>query len=188
MSHRYLPCVLTLAVLTACSGGAGGDVQVFGGSTDTINSHITLHNGSVTIKADGVPDAMVDASGQLSVNGQNVQETDAQRALLQRYNASAQAMREHAMAAGKAGVATATQAMSAAASKMIGSDSAEQAAAKTEAAADNVRQAAAKICDDLADMKAAQDALATQMDAFKPYSAVLDEANITKCRRSSNKH
>jgi hypothetical protein len=188
MSHRYLPCVLALAVLTACSGGAGNDVQVFGGSTDTINSHLTLHNGSVTVKAAGAPDALVDANGQLSINGQNVQETDAQRVLLQRYNASAQAMREHAIATGKAGVATATQAISAAAGKMIGSDSAEEAHAKTEAAADNVKQAAAKICDDLADMKAAQDQLATQMDAFKPYSTVLDDASITKCRHSSSKH
>ena len=188
MSHRYLPCVLALAVLTACSGGTGSDVQVFGSSTDTINRHITLHNGSVTIKAEGVPDATVDAAGQLSINGQNVQETDAQRALLKRYSASAQAMHDHAIATGKAGVDTAAEAVSAAASKMIGSDSAEQTRAKAEAAADNVKQAAAKICDDMADMKAAQDELAIQMDAFKPYSSALDDANIAKCRKSTSKH
>ena len=186
MSFRHLPCLLALTVLTtACSGGSGNDVQVFGGDTDIVNNHITLHDGRVTIKASGVPDAVVDIQGQLSIDGHDVPVNDAQRALLQRYNASAQAMRTDAIATGKAGVATAAQAMGAAAGKITGADSADATKEKVEAAAQNVKQAAAKICDDLGAMKAAQDELATQLEAFKPYAQALNETNIEKCRKDT---
>lgn len=186
MRHRYLPLILASTALAACSGGVGDDVQVFGGGTDWINSRITLHDGSVTIRADGAPNAVVDANGQLSINGQNVPANDAQRDLLKRYAATAQSMREHAVATGKAGVATATQAVSAAAGKMMGSDDAAEAGAKAKAAADNIKVAAAKICYDLADMKTAQDELATQMEAFKPYAGALSDASIAKCRKKDS--
>ena len=44
--------------------------------------------------------------------------------------------------------------------------------AKVEAQANEVRRQAMKICDNLADVRAAQDALAAQLDAFKPYAVV----------------
>lgn len=187
MNHRHSPLLLALtALLVACSG-SGSDVQVFGGSTDIINSHITLHDGVVTIRASGVPDATVDANGQLRIDGHDVTVNDAQRSLLQRYNASAQTMRSDAIATGKAGVATATKAVSAAAGKITGADSAEAARAKAEEAADDVKQAAAKICEDLATMKSAQDEVATQLEAFKPYAHALDDAHVEKCRKDTHR-
>ncbi|HET6555543.1 MAG TPA: DUF2884 family protein [Dyella sp.] len=186
MIHRYLPLLLAMATLTAaCSGGSGSDVQVFGGSTDIINNRITLHEGSVTVRASGAPDATVDAHGQLAIDGHDVTVNDAQRALLQRYNAAAQAMRTDAIATGKAGVATATKAIGAAAGKITGSANADEASAKADEAAADVKAAAAKICDDLVSMKTAQDELATQLEAFKPYAHALDDANIEKCRKDT---
>lgn len=185
MSHRYLPCALILAALTTACSGSGGDVQVFGGSTDTINNRITLHDGVVTIRASGVPDATVNSQGQLAVDGHDIAINDAQRSLLQRYSTAAQAMRTDAIATGKAGVATATQAVSAAAGKITGTDSAEAARVKADEAAATVKQAAAKICDDLVAMKSAQDELATQLDAFKPYAHALDDASVEKCRKDT---
>ncbi|WP_243043077.1 DUF2884 family protein [Dyella sedimenti] len=182
MTHRHLPWLLACAVLvTACSGGSDDDVQVFGGSTDIIDSHITLHDGRVIIKVESAPDASVDADGRFSIDGHDVAVNDAQRALLQRYNASAQAMRAHAIATGKAGMATATQALGAAAGKLTGA-AADTTQQKVESAASQVRQAAAKICDDLAAMKATQDQLATQLDAFKPYAQALSDSRIAKCQ------
>lgn len=184
MSFRYLPCVLALAVLTsACS--SGNDVQIFGGDTDVINGHITLHDGRVTIKASGVPDATVDQNGQLAIDGHDVAVNDAQRALLQRYNGAARQMREDAIATGKAGVATATKELGAVAGKMTGADTAEQTKQKVEEAAANVKQSAAKICEDVADMKTAQDALATQLDAFKPYATAVSDEHVEKCRKDT---
>lgn len=184
MSFRYLPCVLALAVLTsACS--SGNDVQIFGGDTDVINGHITLHDGQVTIKASGAPDATVDQNGQLAIDGHDVAINDAQRTLLQRYNGAARQMREHAMEAGKAGVATATKELGAVAGKMTGADTAEQTKQKVEEAAATIKQAAAKICEDVADMKSAQDALAAQLDAFKPYATAVSNENVEKCRKDT---
>jgi hypothetical protein len=186
MSFRYLPCALILAALTTACSGSGGDVLVFGGNTDIINNRITMHDGVVTIKASGVPDATVNPQGQLAIDGHDVAVSDAQRGLLQRYNAAAQTMRTDAIATGKAGVATATQAVGAAAGKITGADSAEAARAKAEETAATVKQAAAKICEDLAAMKSAQDELATQLDAFKPYAHALGEANVEKCRKDTS--
>ena len=186
MTYRHLPWLLAMAGLVAACSHSSDDTQVFGGHTDTINHHITLSDGKVTIKADGVPDAVVDEHGQLTIDGHEVPVTDAQRALLQRYNASAQAMREDAIATGKAGAATAAKAVGSVASKLTGSDEDKAAAHdEIEAAAKNVKVAAGKICDDVASMKAAQDELATQLDAFKPYATALGEANVEKCREHS---
>jgi Protein of unknown function (DUF2884) len=182
MTYRHLPWLVAAAVaLTAC-GNHGDDTQVFGGSTDIVNHRITLHDGLVTIKASGVPDAVIEANGQLTIDGKAVPVNDAQRALLQRYNATAQTMRADAIATGKAGMATATQAMSTAAGKLTGAESEESAKDKVEAAAQTVKQAAGKICSDLADMKVVQDQLATQMDAFKPYATALETENIERCQ------
>ncbi len=182
MTYRHLPLLFAVATVLSACGNHGDDMQVFGGSTDIVNHRITLHDGNVTIKASGVPDAVIDANGDLSINGQNVAVNDAQRALLQRYNAAAQTMRSDAIATGKAGMATATQAMSSAAGKLTGAESEDTMKDKVEAAAQNVKQAAAKICDDLAGMKAVQDELGTQLDAFKPYADAIDTASIEHCR------
>ncbi|WP_201312806.1 DUF2884 family protein [Dyella sp. EPa41] len=186
MNRRHSCLLLALTALLAACSGSGGDVLVFGGNTDIINNRITMHDGVITIKASGVPDATVNAQGQLAIDGHDVAVSDAQRSLLQRYNAAAQAMRTDAIATGKAGVATATQAVSAAAGKITGADSAEAARAKAEETATTVKEAAAKICEDLAAMKSAQDELATQLDAFKPYAHALGDANVEKCRKDTH--
>jgi hypothetical protein len=177
--------LLALTVLVAACSGSGSDVQVFGGKTDIINNHLSLHDGQVTVRVSGAPNAEVSPDGAFTIDGKDVPVNNAQRALLKRYNASAQAMREHAIATGKAGVATATQAMSAAAGRITGAQSADATKDQVETAAADVKQAAAKICEDLAAMKAAQDELGTQLDAFKPYANALDEANVEKCRKDT---
>jgi hypothetical protein len=187
MSFRYLPCVLALAVLTTACSNSGSDVQVFGGNTDIISPHVRLHDGVITIKASGAPDATVNPQGQFSIDGHDIAVSDGQRALLQRYNAAGQKMHADAIATGKAGQETATKALGAVASRMTGADNTEATRQKVEAAAQDVRQAVAKICDDLADMKSTQDELASQLDAFKPYGQALTEQNVDKCR-SSAKH
>lgn len=187
MSFRYLPCVLALATLTAACSGSGDDLQVFGGNTDIINHRISMHDGVITVRAPGVPNATVDPQGQFAIDGQNVTVNDAQRALLQRYSAAGRKMHDDAVATGKAGADTATKALSMAAGKMTGAESTEESRQKMDAAAQDVQQAAAKICDDLAEMKSAQDELAVQLDAFKPYGQAVTQQGIDKCR-SSGKH
>ncbi|WP_109127047.1 DUF2884 family protein [Dyella sp. C11] len=184
-AHRLLPGVLVLALLVSACNGSGDDVQVFGGSTDVVNNRITLHDGLVSIKASGAPDATVDQAGQLIINNQPVAVNDAQRALLQRYNGAARQMREDAIATGKAGVATATKELGAVAGKMTGATTSEQASQQAEEASRAVELAAARICDDIASMKSAQDDLAGQLDAFKPYAQALTDENVEKCHKGT---
>jgi len=185
MSFRYLPCILALAVLTTACSGSGDDVQVFGGGTDIINHRITMHDGVITIKAPGAPDATVNAQGQLTIDGHDIAVNDAQHALLQRYSAAGQKMHDDAIATGKAGAETASKAVGAVTGKMTGAESSEEVKQKVEAAAQDVRLAAAKICDDLAEMKSAQDTLANQLDAFKPYGQAVTGDSVDKCRRDA---
>jgi hypothetical protein len=184
-TYRFMPCLIALALLTACSG-SNSDVQVFGGDTDTVNNNITLHDGNVTIKAPGEPDAVVDTAGKLTVGGKDVVVNDAQQALLLRYGGAARQMHEDAIAIGKAGAETATKALGAVAGKMTGAATTEETQQKAEAAAQSIRVAAAKICDDLATMKSAQDELAAQLDAFKPYGQALSDTNVEKCRKDTS--
>ncbi|WP_199100223.1 DUF2884 family protein [Dyella sp. ASV21] len=182
MTRRLLPCVLALSLLTAACSHSDADVEVLGGDSDVLNKQITLHNDVVTIKAPGAPNATVDSNGTLSIDGHAVAVNEAQRALLQRYNGGARQIREDAIATGKAGVATAQKAIGAAAGKLTGADSAEETKQKVEAAKQDVRATASRICDDLATMKSAQDELAPQLDAFKPYAQALNDADVAKCR------
>lgn len=186
MNHRSSSLLLALTVLLAACSGSGSDVQVFGGKTDIINNHLSLHDGRVTVRVSGAPNAEVDPDGRFTIDGKDVPVNDAQRELLKRYSAAAQAMREHAIATGKAGVATATEAMSAAAGRLTGAQGADATRDQVETAAAGVQQAAAKICDDLAAMKSAQDELATQLEAFKPYAHALEDANVEKCRKDTH--
>lgn len=186
MSFRTLPCVLAVAILiSACS--SGDDVQVFGGDTDVITSHITLSDGRVIIKTPGSADASIDQNGQLTVGGREVAVNDAQRTLLQQYNRAGRQTREHALEAGKAGAATAGKELGAVAGKMTGADSAEETRQKMQAAEQDILQAAGKICDDMVEMKSAQDQLAAQLDAFKPYATALNDENIQKCRKDTKR-
>lgn len=185
MNLRHSSLLLALTALLAACSDSGSDVQVFGGQTDIINSHLTLHEGKVTIRVSGAPHAEVGPDGTFAVDGKDIAVNDAQRALLKRYNASAQTMRKDAIATGKAGMATAKQAINHAVDHVTHTNDGGAGDNQVEAAAANVKQAAARICDDLVAMKTAQDELAVQMDAFKPYAHALDDASVEKCRKDT---
>jgi hypothetical protein len=113
-----------------------------------------------------------------------VQTNADQRNLLLAYYRSASAVREHGIETGKAGAAIAGQAIGSVAKGIVSGntdDIDKEVDAKTAA----VTQAALKICTDMAGIKAAQDALASQLAAFKPYASIVDPDAVIDCEKGA---
>ena len=106
----------------------------------------------------------------------------AQRALLQDYYRNTLAVQQHGIATGKAGVAIAGQAVRSVVRDLASGDT-DNIDKEVDAKASKVEQEAMKICDDLANIKTAQDNLATRLAAFKPYAGIVDADAIADCRK-----
>ncbi|MBD8873911.1 DUF2884 family protein [Rhodanobacter sp. DHB23] len=157
----------TLAcVLAACS------------TPDTVmeNGAIALYGNTVTLRVPGSPNAVIGADGTLTVDGKPVPATPAQRVLLAQYNQSVQDVRRTGLAMGKAGIGMAAKAITAAASSSSGN-----AGKAADAGADQMKTLSLDICRDTAAIKAAQDQLAMQLAAFKPYAAIVGATSVTDC-------
>ena len=95
-------------------------------------------------------------------------------------------MRQHGIETGKAGAGIAGAAIKGAVSSIAGDGDDHATEDQVQAQTDKVKQAAMKICDDLAHIRTAQDQLATQLPAFKPYGALIDPGSVDECRKDDN--
>lgn len=185
MSCQRVIGLLAMIALMAGCGKESGQINVISfGSSSLVNGGIVLRNGQVTLRAKNAPDAVIDAAGDLSIDQHPATVSAAQRALLQDYYRNVLAVREHGIATGKAGVAVAGQAIKSVA-QGIASGNTDTLDKEIEAKSQTVTQAALKICQDLASIKAAQDSLAVQLAAFKPYAGIVDASAITDCASDS---
>ncbi|MDE2248697.1 MAG: hypothetical protein KGJ96_09020, partial [Xanthomonadaceae bacterium] len=105
MRIHLLPLMLLAA---ACLAGCDGDGH---GHHETIANYISIHDGSIAVHAPGRADADISAVGDLSIADASVPVSAAQRDLLKHYYGTALTLRDHGIATGKAGVATAGQAL-----------------------------------------------------------------------------
>jgi hypothetical protein len=162
---------LPLAVLLA---GCGPGTHV-----STSNGNVSSDGNSITLRADGQPEARISATGELTIDGKAVTLTAEQRALLQSYIKEMNGMTTDGIAIGKQGAALAGTAVSEAIKGAI-SGNGEQIDAKIEAEAKKIEQQALQLCKRLVTIKASQDALAEQLPAFKPY-ATIDASDVDDC-------
>lgn len=181
---------MTCAALTAVLVGACGRSEpepapaatesesVFS-SVITIGS-LVLDPDSVIIRSDGHPDAKIMAGGRLVIDGQDIPVTDAQRTHLIDYHAAGMLLRQHGKETGIAGAKVGAAAVGAIISGLMKGDP-DSIGPKVEAKAEQVKQAALKLCEDIAAMRKAQDALVVDLEAFRPY-ARLDDSDVTGCR------
>ena len=168
-----IPLIVSLLLSTACLAACHQDVS--------IDNAISLTDGSIAVHAPGRPDADISAAGDLSIEGNNVAVTDAQRDLLKHYYTSALALRDHGIATGKAGAKVASTAISSVA-KGLSSGNTSNIDSEVNASAAKVEAMAANICMDLQQIQVTQDALASQLDAFRPY-AVIKGSKVDDCSR-----
>jgi len=141
---------------------------------------LRLSNDAVTIRRDGEPDARVLGDGSLLIDGKEVPVTEAQRAHLREYHGAGMLLREHAKETGIAGAKVGVAAVGAVIDGLMKGDP-DSIGPKVEAEADKVKQVAGKLCEDIAVMRKAQDALVVDLEAFRPY-ARLDEDDEIDCR------
>ena len=180
MKVHCLASVLAAAILAGGCTASGDHGSIGFGSTSLANGRITISGDEALVHVKGAPDAAIGAAGSLRIGQDVVATTPAQQALLRDYYRNAMAVREHGIATGKAGAATAGQAISSVA-KGLASGNTDNIDKEIDAKAARVEQEAQKICLDLVGVKAAQDALATQLPAFKPYAGIVDADAVDDC-------
>jgi hypothetical protein len=168
-------CALLLA---AC--GSHEHVVISSGS-----DAFTVSDGKVVLHGTGGSTAEIGADGVLAIDGKPVAVTDAQRATLLRYHATAMQFIDHAKETGVAGaevgVAAATEVV-----KGLASGDTSKIGERIEAKVGPVKAAAGKLCEDLATIAELQTALSTDLAAFKPFSVIGDN-EPAKCRRDLDK-
>lgn len=170
-----------LVALTLLVGCSSHDGHSRWSDTSISDGALVVRGDQAVLKPDGAAEATIDAKGELHIGGQAVTVNDAQRALLRRYYAAAAAVRTHGIETGKAGAKVAGVALEGAASSLLHGDG-DAMEKKIDSQAQAVEQSAGKICNDLVDIRTAQDALATQLPAFQPYAKLVTEKSVDDCR------
>lgn len=147
----------------------------------------TIHLGSlgigadvVTIRRDGYPDARISGDGRLTIGDRDIPVTESQRGELLAYHAAAMQLREHGKDTGLAGAKAGAAAVGAVISGLVKGEP-DSIGPKVEAKVADVKETARQLCDDIADMRKAQDALAAEVEAFRPY-ATLKDSDESDCR------
>ena len=185
MSYQRVIGLLVMTALIAGCGKESGDTNVISfRSSSLVNGGITLRNDEVTLHVESAPNAVINAAGDLSVDQHPATVNAAQRALLQDYYRNVLAVNEHGIATGKAGAAIAGQAIKSVV-KGITSGDTDSIDKDINAKSERVTQEALKICQDIAGIKTAQDSLAGQLAAFKPYAGIIKADNISDCTNDS---
>jgi hypothetical protein len=167
-------------LLTAC--GKPSDNIIIGGRSGAVNIHLGLDDGRVTLHAQDAPSATINANGDLQVNQQPVTTNAGERELLKSYYENAMMIRTDAIATGKAGAAVGVQALKSVADRLANGDP-DQIKQDVDAKAQVVKAEAFKICRDLSNTKTAQDQLAAQLPAFKPYGNIISADSVSDCEK-----
>jgi hypothetical protein len=163
------------------------------GHISVINSHINglahgqlqLANGDVIVRADGAPDAVINANGDLQIDQHSVAINDAQRALLKSYHDNATMILTDGIATGKAGAALGQEAAKSVLTNLANGNP-DKIQQDIDAKTKPLKEAALKICTDLGNVKQNQDELVAALPAFKPYGNVVGSNDVDDCRKDKD--
>jgi hypothetical protein len=176
-----LATATALTALAACGHSSpGSDVSLHDGA-------LAVRNGQVVIAGANGTEARVSSDGRLTIGGEEVAVSDAQRAQLVTYAKAATAVVQDAAATGVAGAAVGATAANGIVAGLAKGDLSDLKT-KIESQAGEVERQALKLCDDLMAMRAAQQALTAELAAFRPYAVISehDAADCAKSRRSAS--
>lgn len=141
---------------------------------------IRLYGDELTLHVDGTPEADIAADGSFTIDGKAVTSAPAERGLMAQYNHSVRAVHDTGVAGGKAGIEKAAKGTAATASSTP--DKADVAAS---ADAGKLQDLTLGICKDTAAIKVAQDQLAAQLAAFKPYAYIVGTGDVANCLKDA---
>lgn len=169
--HIALLALLPIALLAACKP-----------DTSTISEKVGtgLRGQDITLSASGAPKAKITTDGELVIGGGKVDTNAEQRALLLAYRKEMEGIAQQGAEIGMQGAALGGKAAKEAI-KGVFSGNPDAIGEKIEAEAQKLQQEALKICDRVATLKTAQDALAAALPEFQPY-ANIDDGDVEDCR------
>jgi hypothetical protein len=150
---------LISAKLTGCAPGI-----------NTLGNRITFDPNGMVVHAAGQPDARVGRDGNLSIGGNTVAVTPAQRQLLKRYYVEAIATMDSGEAMGKHGIAMAERGIGDAIASVFHRDSAT-ADKRMDAESQKIETAATALCTDIKTLGATQKEIAAEIPEFAPYAS-----------------
>lgn len=178
-----IPCITrivcvsgALVTLTACAAFHTADNEL-----DTASRQVATQDMTLTAKADSVPKAAITPRGDFLVAGKPVAMTPDQRKELLAYRAQYVAIAQQAIAIAHEGVDVGKRAMVPMMFAALFGASNKTIDARMNERLAGVRKDTAKLCDRLPRLKAAQDQLAADLPAFKPY-ATLTPRKVDECR------
>jgi hypothetical protein len=162
----------TITLLALCAAISACDVP----DTTMANGGITLKNNIVTLHADGVPDAQINANGALLVDDKVVSVTPSQHGLLMLYFQHVMDVHQTGLAMGKIGAGMGLKAVK---DSFDGKSKAEKDK-DAQAGGQQLKALGRKMCEDEANITDVQDQLAAQLPAFKPY-AKISTKHLSEC-------
>lgn len=168
-----ITAMATLA-LTAC-GRSHTSINISTGN-------IVLHDGYVTVHADDAPNATVTSDGNLRIGARHITVDEHQRTLLRTYYRDAERIGHQGIAVGKAGAHMAGGTVGDV-FKNLFSGHPDRIDGDVHKRTDRLLAKVAVICDGLKSLQTTQDAVAGQVDAFRPY-ARLHDSDVRECHAS----
>lgn len=178
-------CAAFVAVCLVGCGRSDPGTDARASDEDPLDSIIGVGNlrissDTVTLREAGEPDARILPGGRLLIGEEEIPVTESQSAHLREYHGAAMLLRGHAKDTGIAGAKVGVAAVGAVIDGLMKGDP-DSIGPRVEAEAEKVKQAALELCEDIAVMRKAQDALAADLVAFRPY-ATLEESDEIDCR------
>jgi hypothetical protein len=166
--------LMLVGALAACSSddSPGKSLSLsLSSKADISIGDLRFEDGAVVITPKSGPEGRVRADGHFFAGTAEVPLEDAQRPLLFAYYTAARSFVEHAKATGVAGAAVGATAASEVVTGLASGDT-SKIGDNIEQSAGEVMKQAARLCRTATKLRAAQDALALALDAFKPYAVV----------------
>lgn len=167
-----------IALLALCAVLAACDMP----DTTMANGGITLRDNVVTLHADGAPDAILDSSGNLHIDGKPVTVTPVQHGLLMLYFQSVADVHQTGAEMGKVGAGMGAKALK---NSFDGKSKTEQQQ-DAQAGGNQLKTLGLKICQDQVNLKNVQDQLVAQLPAFKPYGGIVVGKSAADCAKDDN--
>lgn len=181
MSYQRVIGLLALTALLVGCGKESDNINVVSfRSGSQVTGDITLRKDDVALHVPGAPEALISAAGDLRIDRQPATVNAVQRALLQDYYRNVLAINEHDLATDMTDAAATGHAIKSAVQDLADGNT-SNIDKKIQAKSPQVAGAILKTCHDLAGIKAAQDSLAGQLAAFKPYAGIIGASAISNC-------
>lgn len=181
MKLHHLAGVLLLPALLAGCGSSNHDFTTVRQGAVSIN----FEDGAVLLHANDQPKAQIAANGDFSIAGKPVTLTEPQRELFKQYYGDAVSIRDEGIATGKAGAAMAGHAIGDVVSGLIHGNP-DQIGPTIKARAGKVTAQATQICLAFGDLRTAQDAISSQVEAFRPYATITAD-DVQDCLKETSK-